>query len=121
MWLGRAIRLEQHDSDKKYVHMADFAVRIKNLPDSRYYDNLDQLKAQLSLHLSNVVSHEPNVFDSNNDLSKVDPAQIISVHFSQTNFEKYKVLLDIDKLSREGQKMRTKEKNTLDKRKKRAL
>ena len=40
-WLGRSINQEQYDVDKKYVHMTDFAVRIKNLPGKEYYEKLD--------------------------------------------------------------------------------
>jgi len=45
MWMNRAINTEQFDVDKKFVHMTDFAVRVKNLPHKPSFDNLDQLKA----------------------------------------------------------------------------
>lgn len=32
LWMNKAISNEQHDVDKKFVHMTDFTVRVKNLP-----------------------------------------------------------------------------------------
>ena len=39
-WMGRAINNEQHEIDEDFVHIVDFAVRIKNLPEKPAYDNL---------------------------------------------------------------------------------
>jgi len=38
---------------------------------------------------------------------KVDPAEIVSIHFAQKNFDKYSVLLRIEQLTKEGQRLRT--------------
>ena len=111
-WLGFKINSEQHDAEKKFVHMTDFAVRVKNLPGKDAFDNLDQLRAQLVLHLSQVVSKEPQVFLKQGDVQEVDASEIVSVHFSQKNFEKYRVLLRIEQQTKEGQKMRTKQSNS---------
>ena len=60
-WLNRSISLEQYYVDKEFVHMTDFAVEVKNLPskNSGAFDDLEQLKAQLSRHISDVVANEP--------------------------------------------------------------
>jgi len=57
--LSRSFESEQHQADTKFVHMTDFAVRIKNLPPESAYDNLEHLKAKLLIHLSEVVKREP--------------------------------------------------------------
>ena len=45
--------------DDQYVTMPDFAVRIKNLPPRSEYKDLNQLRAQLTLHINKVVKKEP--------------------------------------------------------------
>lgn len=48
IWLSRSIRMEKVIVDSEFVQMADFAVRIKNLPDeSAYGKSPEQLTAQL--------------------------------------------------------------------------
>ena len=37
IWLSRSIRMEKVIVDSEFVQMADFAVRIKNLPDESAY------------------------------------------------------------------------------------
>ena len=44
-WLSRAISSEQHDVEKKFVQMTDFAVRVKGLPEKSAFDSFDQLRA----------------------------------------------------------------------------
>ena len=110
-WLARAIRREQHIVDLQFVQITDFAVRIKNLPEKDKYDSLDQLKAQLELHIKDVVSKEPQAYRGKED-AEVDPTEIVNIHFAQKNFGKYRILLKIEALAQQGQKMRTQQKNT---------
>ena len=60
-WLNRSISLEQYYVDKEFVHMTDFAVEVKNLPSKNLgaFDDLEQLKALLYRHISDVVANEP--------------------------------------------------------------
>ena len=39
-------------------------MRVKNLPEKPAYENLEQLKAQLEVHLTEVIANEPTVFES---------------------------------------------------------
>jgi len=41
--------------------MTDFAVRIKNLPSQPAFENLEDLAAQLELHVKDVVDKEKPV------------------------------------------------------------
>jgi len=52
-WLARSVSVEQYEVDHQFVQMNDFSVRVKNLPSkgSGAFEDLDQLKAQLLLHL----------------------------------------------------------------------
>ena len=48
MWVVRSTNVEKVIVDSEFVQMADFAVRIKNLPDESAYDKSpEQLTAQL--------------------------------------------------------------------------
>ena len=67
MWMNKAIGWEQHDVGKKFVHMTDFTVRVKNLPLKPAFDNLDELKAMLEMHIMEVIKKEPNVYQIRRD------------------------------------------------------
>ena len=53
--------------------------------------------------------------------SEIKPSQIVNINFAQKNFEKYRVLLRIDQMAKQGQKMRTKKRNLTDFKKAHAL
>ena len=44
--------------------------------------------------------------------SEVDPSEIASINFGKSNFAQYALLLDMDKLAREGQIIRTRQDNS---------
>ena len=46
--------------------MTDFAVRVKNLPTMPAYQNLEDLTAQLELHVKEVVDQEAPVLARKN-------------------------------------------------------
>ena len=65
--------------------MADFAVRIKNLPDESAYDkSTEQLAAQLEQHLGHVVEEESQVIRKAGREGQVDikPSEIASINFA---------------------------------------
>ena len=86
--------------------MPDFSVRLKNLPDqSTYNKNPEELAAQLEQHIHNVVIHERQIMKKkkSDDPSKdIEANEIVSINFAQKNFEKYRVLLRIDALAKQG-------------------
>lgn len=73
--------------------MTDFSVRVKNLPkDKSKYETQDQLKAQLALHIADVVKQEPQVFDKLQGQSLNNVCEIVNIHFAYSNFQIYKLL-----------------------------
>lgn len=62
-----------------------------------------------------MVSKEPQVYPledgAENTNAELAPDQVVSVHFAQKSFEKYHVLLKIQKMAMDGQKLRTRKKN----------
>ena len=60
--LQRYIPMERHLIDQGTVMMTDFTVRVKNLPPLSEYETLDQLKAQLTMHINKVVAKQSSVY-----------------------------------------------------------
>ena len=72
----------------------DFAVCIKTLPDYEDYNSLEELKANLWIHLENIIKDEPHCnpqlpADSDNH------SQIVNIHFGMTQHGRMKMLLNI--------------------------
>lgn len=44
--------------------MPDFAVRVKNLPAIDSYSQIDELAAALTIHVTNIVNKEEEVYES---------------------------------------------------------
>ena len=55
--LNAFIEREGRYRQDKFVTMPDFAIKIKNLPPQEDYVDLNQLRAQLTLHINRVVAH----------------------------------------------------------------
>ena len=74
--------------------MTDYSVQVKNLPskNSGAFDDLEQLKAQLSQHILDVVANEPLDLKGKNEVA-LAPEQIVNIHFALTSFSKYNVLI----------------------------
>ena len=80
--------------DDKYLQMTDFTVRIKGMPPQREYHSVLQLKAQLSTHLSRVVSDEKQVLEGL-DGACDKPGEIVNIHFGHKKFLNYQKLMQI--------------------------
>ena len=59
----------------------------------------------LGIHSKNVVYYEKQVIHRLRN-SEHMPEDIVSIHFTQRDFTAYKILIEIEKLAREGQKLR---------------
>ena len=57
-YMFRAIDQERRVANDKALEMNDFSVRIKNLPPSEEYRSLDELKAQLTMHIKKILQNE---------------------------------------------------------------
>ena len=61
----------------------------------------------LVIHLKKVIDAEQEVNKAENarkidgeESAKVDPSEIVSIHFAQKNFQKYRILLKIEDLTK---------------------
>ena len=50
--------------DANHIQLPDFTLTVKNLPEVDEYQTLDQLRAELLMHLREVVKEEPQQIDS---------------------------------------------------------
>ena len=62
--------------------MTDFTVRVKNLPLKPAFDNLDELKAMLEMHIMQVIRDEPNVYQIRRDQEFSNVDEIVNIHFA---------------------------------------
>ena len=60
----------------------------------------------MSVHLNKVVRNSKDQVYSSLENSPVKPEEIVNIHFAQKDFKGYVVLLEIEKLSNEGQRLR---------------
>ena len=60
VWMHHFIKKEERDEDRRLVQLSDFAVRIKNLPPAESFNNnIEQLRAMLHFHITEIVKKEP--------------------------------------------------------------
>ena len=57
-YMFRSIDQERRIANDKALEMNDFSVRIKNLPPCSEYRSLEELKAQLTIHIKNILQNE---------------------------------------------------------------
>ena len=72
--------------------MYDFGVKIEGLPSNKYYKDQDVLKLQLINHISKILPKEDKVFN----LRQEGSADVVNIHFGLKEYEKSRVLLQID-------------------------
>lgn len=56
----KSIKSEAADYDNELLQITDFAVRVKNLPDHKNYNTLDQLRSILTSHFTRVLGEFNN-------------------------------------------------------------
>ena len=90
--------------------MTDFTVRVNKLPKVREFDALDLLSAALTVHIDKIMQGETSVFKESEG-GKIKASEIVSINFAMRPFSNYKILLKIEQLVQEGQRLRTQQKN----------
>lgn len=91
--------------DRYSLQTSDFSVKVTNMPPLDEYQTLEHLRAMLGIHCKNVVYYERQVIHRLRNSQNM-PEDIVSIHFTQKDFTAYKILIEIEKLARKGQKLR---------------
>jgi uncharacterized protein YjcR len=89
-------------------------VRVKNLPPSENFNrNLEQLRAMLHWHITDVVKKENQVIYEMSErfMPGVDHAEIVSISFGLKDFRDFELLQKIEAIGKQGQKLRQKQHN----------
>ena len=95
--------------DANHIQLPDFTLTVKNLPEVDEYQTLDQLRAELLMHLREIVKEEPQQIDSMlYENENYPPEDIVNVHFAQKNFQSYNTLIKIEEKITEGQRLTNK-------------
>jgi len=84
-------------------------VRVKNLPPSENFNrNLEQLRAMLHWHITDVVKKENQVIYEMSErfMPGVDHAEIVSISFGLKDFRDFELLQKIEAIGKQGQKLR---------------
>ena len=58
------------------------------------------------MHINKVVENEKQVVFYNLEEAAIPPSEVVNIHFAQKSFEGYRILMDIEKLTNQGDRLR---------------
>ena len=61
--------------------MTDFSVRVSNLPEIKSYEELDELSAALTHHISKVIFYEDEVY-AGSEHTGINPVEMVSINYA---------------------------------------
>ena len=68
--------------DELHVDLPDFAFLVKNLPKIESYRTLEALRAELVLHIREVIKHEPQVISELEHVANHPVEDVVNIHFA---------------------------------------